>query len=58
MFAGAMTLIEIGGLLAVIVGGFLSDPDLMLRAPALLPAEWSVGTLVTIMVGAAELAAS
>jgi basic amino acid/polyamine antiporter, APA family len=38
-FAAVMTLIEIGGLLAVIVGGAVSSPDLLTRLPEVIPTE-------------------
>jgi amino acid transporter len=37
MFAGVLTLIEIGGLLAVIAGGLASEPDLLARLHLTLP---------------------
>jgi amino acid transporter len=36
-FAGIMTLIELGGLAIVIVSGFLYEPDIIRRAPEILP---------------------
>jgi basic amino acid/polyamine antiporter, APA family len=36
-FAGIMTLIELGGLAIVIVSGFLYEPDIVRRAPEILP---------------------
>lgn len=41
VFAGLMTLIEIGGLLAVIVGGFVFDYDLLTHLERLVPAAWT-----------------
>ncbi len=49
IFAGIMTLLEIGGLVAVIVGGFFSDPDLLTHVGQLMPVEWSGGVIVTII---------
>lgn len=36
-FAGIMTLIEIGGLLIIIASGLLFEPDVVARAPEMLP---------------------
>ena len=49
IFAGLMTLLEIGGLLAVIVGGFFSDPDLLTHIDRLMPVEWSSDVIVSII---------
>ena len=49
IFAGLMTLLEIGGLLAIIVGGFFSDPDLLMHIDQLMPAEWSSNAIVSII---------
>ena len=49
IFAGLMTILEIGGLLAIIVGGFFSDPDLLMHVDQLLPAEWSSGAIVSVV---------
>lgn len=37
-FAGIMTLIEIGGLLAIVTSGFLYEPEVVTRAPEMIPA--------------------
>ena len=44
-----MTLIEIGGLLAVIAGGFVFDNDLLTHADRLLPTEWTAATLTGVL---------
>ena len=49
IIAGIMTLLEIGGLLAVIVGGFFSDPDLLTHIDQLMPVEWSSDVIVSII---------
>ena len=49
IFAGIMTLLEIGGLLAVIVGGFFSDPDLLTHIDKLMPVEWSSDVIISII---------
>lgn len=49
IFAGLMTVLEIGGLLAVIVGGFFSDPDLLTNIDQLMPAEWSSTVIISIV---------
>jgi len=49
IFAGIMTLLEIGGLVAVIVGGFFSDPDLLTHIDQLMPVEWSGDVIVSII---------
>ncbi len=36
-FAGIMTVIELGGLAIIIVSGFLYEPDIVRRAPEILP---------------------
>lgn len=46
LFAGLMTLIEIGGLLTVVIAALLFEPDVVARAPEMLPltldpAVWS-----------------
>jgi amino acid transporter len=42
-FAGIMTLIELGGLLIVIAAGFLFEPDVVARAPEMLPTTLDPG---------------
>jgi amino acid transporter len=37
VFAAAMTVIEIGGLVAIIAGGFLTQPDLITQLPTVVP---------------------
>lgn len=49
IFASALTLAEISGLLAVIVGGFIFDYDLLTHADRLLPTEWSATALASIL---------
>ena len=49
IFAGLMTILEIGGLLAVIVGGFVSDPNLITHVNELLPDKWSSGVVISII---------
>lgn len=41
-FAGLMTLIEIGGLVILIAGGVISEPDLFKRLPEAVPASVSL----------------
>ena len=55
IFAGVLTLIEIGGLLGVIAGGFIYDLDLLTRVDRLVPADWS-GAVVASIVQASLLA--
>jgi amino acid transporter len=49
IFAGIMTLIEIGGLLAVIVGGFVFDYDLLMQVDRLLPDQWTNAVLSGVL---------
>jgi len=49
LFAGVMTLIEIGGLLAVIASGFIFDYDLLTHYDRLLPEVWSRETLKSVL---------
>lgn len=49
VFASAMTLVEVGGLLAVIAGGFLFDFDLLSHAGQLLPPRLSGEALSMIL---------
>ena len=49
IFASALTLMEISGLLAVIVGGFIFDYDLLTHTDRLLPTEWSATALASIL---------
>lgn len=37
VFAGLMTLVEIGGLMIVIAAGFLFEPDVITRSPEIIP---------------------
>jgi basic amino acid/polyamine antiporter, APA family len=48
-FAGAMTVIEIGGLLLLILIGATSGPDIVTRLPEIVPPLASVPVLVGIM---------
>ena len=47
IFASVMTLLEISGLLAVIVGGFILDSDLLTHVDRLLPSTWSAVELTS-----------
>lgn len=49
IFAGAMTVIEIGGLLLLILAGFASESDLVTRLPEALPPLGDSGVMVGIM---------
>lgn len=49
VIAGIMTLIEIGGLLAVIVGGFVFDYDLLTHYERLLPRAWNGETVSSVL---------
>jgi basic amino acid/polyamine antiporter, APA family len=49
IFASLMTLLEIGGLLAVIIGGFFSNPDLLSHIDRLIPVEWSSAVIISII---------
>jgi basic amino acid/polyamine antiporter, APA family len=49
MIAGAMTVLELGGLTAVIAGGFVSDPDLLIHSERLLPETLSSATLISVV---------
>jgi APA family basic amino acid/polyamine antiporter len=49
IFASVMTLIEISGLLAVIVGGFIFDFDLLTHVDRLLPSTWSAVEVTSIL---------
>ena len=55
VIAGIMTLIEIGGLLAVIVGGFIFDYDLLTHYERLLPDVWN-GEIASSVLAASLLA--
>jgi len=55
IFASAMTLLEISGLLAVIAGGFIFDYDLLTHVDRLLPSSLSA-TAVTSVLQASLLA--
>lgn len=48
-FAGAMTLIELGGLIAVVAAGFLFEPGVVSRAPEMLPLTLDAGEWAGIM---------
>lgn len=52
---GVMTLLEVVGLLAIIVGGFVADPALLSRISTLAPVEWN-GIAAISIVQAAMLA--
>jgi amino acid transporter len=54
MFAGAMTLVEIGGLLVMVAAGALSGPEVVTRLPEMLP-QPSPAALVGL-IGASLLA--
>ena len=54
-FAGLMTLIEIGGLLAIIIGGILGTPDLLARLPEVVPTSFD-GMVWSGIIGATLLA--
>jgi amino acid transporter len=54
-FAGAMTLIEVGGLALLILAGAATGPELVTRLPEAVPPPGDVGVLVGIM-GTALLA--
>jgi len=54
-FAGLMTLIEVGGLLAIIFGGVVSTPDLLARLPEVVPTSFDASVWSGI-VGATLLA--
>ena len=45
LFASAMTVVEISGLLAIIAGGVSSDPGLLLRMGELIP-DWNGAALI------------
>ncbi|MBX9591283.1 MAG: APC family permease [Hyphomonadaceae bacterium] len=49
IFAGAMTVIEVGGLLLLIVAGMASGPDLVTRLPEALPPLGDGGVMAGIM---------
>jgi basic amino acid/polyamine antiporter, APA family len=49
IFAGAMTVIEVGGLLLLILAGFASGPDLITRLPEALPPLGDSGVMAGIM---------
>ncbi len=49
IFASIMTLLEISGLFAVIVGGFIFDYDLLTHVNRLLPPSWSAAVLTSIL---------
>lgn len=49
IFASVLTLIEIGGLLAVIVGGLAFDFDLLTHVDRLLPTAWSASEMTLIL---------
>ena len=54
-FAGLMTLVEVAGLLAIVIGGLVGAPELLLRLPEVLP--WSLdGAVWAGIVGAGLLA--
>ncbi len=55
VFAGIMTLVEVGGLIAVIVGGIAGAPDLLARLPEVIPASFDA-TLWSGAIGATLLA--
>lgn len=48
-FAGLMTLIEVGGLLIVIVAGFLFEPAVVSQAPSMLPLTLDPGVWSGVM---------
>jgi amino acid transporter len=48
LFASAMTILEISGLLAIIAGGFSSDPSLLLRMNKLIP-DWNSAALIGVL---------
>ena len=54
-FAGAMTLIEVGGLVLLIAAGALWEPDLVSRLPEMVPSLTNPVALVGL-IGAAHLA--
>jgi amino acid transporter len=49
VFAGAMTLIEVGGLVILIASGFLAEPGAIARAPGMMPSAFSPGALVGLI---------
>jgi APA family basic amino acid/polyamine antiporter len=55
LFAASMTLLEIGGLLAIVIGGFANDPELLLKLPSLVPGNFEPA-LWTGILGASLLA--
>jgi len=50
-FAGAMTLIEVGGLLVLIAAGAFSGPELVTRLPEMLPGAGPAGLSLTGSIG-------
>jgi len=54
-FAAAMTLIEVGGLVALVLAGFATEPDILARLPEVVPSEVGAGT-ITGLLGTALLA--
>lgn len=49
IFAGLLTLIELGGLAAVIIGGFVAEPHLLSELPQLLPKDLSGDVTIPVI---------
>ncbi len=48
LVAGLFTVIEVGGLIAIIVGALIDDPHLFTRLPEIVPVSWDTATLAGI----------
>ena len=48
LIAGLLTIVEAGGLLAIIVGALIDDPHLFARLPEIAPVNWDTATLAGI----------
>ncbi len=48
LVAGLFTIIEVGGLIAIIVGALIDDPHLFTRLPEIAPVSWDTATLAGI----------
>ncbi len=48
LIAGLLTIVEAGGLLAIIVGALVDDPHLFVRLPEIVPDAWDTATFTGI----------